>query len=57
MANNRVRWVRLGNDLDRPIHRIFLASRFEELVQSRETVLVDPALWIDLERIPVPTSC
>lgn len=52
MARDRVRWVRLGDDLDRPLHRIFLASRFEELVRSGQMALVDPSLWIDPREDP-----
>lgn len=51
MASDRVRWARL-DDLDRPLHRIFPTSRFEELLQSRQMVLVDPSLWIDPREDP-----
>lgn len=52
MTNDRVRRARLGDDLDRPLHRIFPKSRFEELLQSGEMALVDPSLWIDPREDP-----
>jgi hypothetical protein len=52
MANDRVRSVRLGDNLDRPLHRIFLAPRFEELIQSGQMALVKPSLWIDPREDP-----
>jgi hypothetical protein len=52
MEHDRVRCVNLGDDLDRPLHRIFQSSRFEELIQAREIALVDPSLWIDPREDP-----
>jgi hypothetical protein len=52
MAHNRVRWVRLDKDLDRPLHRIFPLWRFEELLQSGQMGLVKPSLWIDPREDP-----
>lgn len=52
MANDRVRWVRLPDGLDRPLHRIFSVALFEEIVLSGRMALVDPSLWIDPREDP-----
>ena len=52
MPNDRVRWVRLAEDLDRPLHRIFPTYRFEEIVRTGQMALIDPSLWIDPREDP-----
>lgn len=52
MVHDRVRWVRLDADLDRPLHRIFPFRRFEELIQSGQMALVQPSVWIDPREDP-----
>ena len=43
----------IGDDLDRPIHRIFPFQRLERVLRSREMALVDPSMWIDPREDPL----
>jgi len=52
MSSDRVRWARLGEAIDRPLHRIFPKLRFEEIIETRRMAMVDPSLWIDPREDP-----
>ena len=52
MSDDRVYRVRLDDDLDRPLHRIFPVWRFEELCRSKQLTMVQPTMWIDPREDP-----
>jgi hypothetical protein len=56
MTADRVRSLRLEDDLDRPLHRIFPFWRFEEILRSGRMALVVPALWEDTREDPLASS-
>lgn len=57
MASDRVRWVRLDKDLDRPLHRISLIGRIEELCRSGQMAILQPSMGATRARIRAPGSC